>query len=193
LPRILAKRQPPGGGRLFAGIMLGLWLACGLFLAVSSSRIMALKTAAVGTGGDRFFADATHDARVAPTLEALDMLRRTLRGNETLVAIPEGTTLNYLLRRRTGTPYLMYNPWEFAAAGGEEHVLESLRSHPPDYVTFFQDLAGNDPEAFGSPQYGQFFIEWLRRDYETIDVKSSADPSGRPLFQATILRRRSAR
>jgi hypothetical protein len=173
----------------FRALMLGLIAACALGQFWSWNRVAKARTHVVGARGDSFLVDPIHDERVAPTARTLDFLRSATPAGQTLAVIPEGTTLNYLLRRRNPTGMLMYNPWEFAVAGGEEHVVERFTRAPPDLVVIVtMDMSPHGSGQFGDPRYGARLQAFLAAEYVEIDRRVATDAAGNVSFRATTLK-----
>lgn len=190
IPRWLEQRI--GTGNTFRAVAIGLLSACALFHASIWMRIDHTKTLAIGSGGDRFYVDPKFDDRSVPTALTLEYLQSVMRNDETLAVFPEGTTLNYLLRKRNPTPFLMVNPFEFDAFGGEERVLESLNHSAPDYIVFVtMNMAVHGRGEFGNPQFGGMIRAFIEDQYEIVDRQmSQAASGGPPTFQSTVFRRR---
>jgi hypothetical protein len=180
-----------GRGDCFRALAAGLLAACAFVQFYLWNRKCELKTLAFGEGGDRIFVDRQNDARALPTVRTLSFLRREMGENETLVVIPEGATLNYLLRKRNPTEFLMATPWEFDAHGGEGRFLDALERQRPDFIVIVQmDMTIHGRGNFGSPQYGGKIVEFLHARYDPVDSHSHADPYGGAPFQAIVFKRR---
>jgi hypothetical protein len=160
-------------------------------------RIDQAKAQPVGRAGDRFYAEPLFDDRVVPTVKTLEYLEQALRGDETLVVIPEGAMLNYLLRKRNPSRFLIFSPWEFDAHGGEELVTRSLIASAPDYVVqVTEDMTIHGRGNFGNPRYGEGISEFLDKEYEVVHLLESTAPTGRPdgsLFRAAVFKRREGK
>ncbi|MFN0051231.1 MAG: hypothetical protein ACKV0T_03515 [Planctomycetales bacterium] len=188
LPARLDRSRLSGAG--FRGLALGLFGACALVQFLNWERIDQTKTLAIGAGGDRFFAAPQMDDRVLPTAATLDYLQQNMADDETLVVIPEGATLNYLLRKRNPSGFLMINPWEFQAHGGESVVVDAIMRSPPDYfVLVSMDMSIHGGGNFGDPQFGQSLRAWIEREYQVVDGHASRTPDGRVTFQSIVYRR----
>jgi hypothetical protein len=186
IPAWLRRKHMPG--RAFTAVAAGLLTACGLVQWQLWDRACQAKTAVFGQGGDRFYIEPEYDERALPALRTLDFLQRTIRPNETLVVIPEGTTFNYLLRARNPTPYLMFSPWEFDAHGGEAVVEKSLRESPPDYfVMVTMDMSVHGRGNFGEPEFGAGIWNFIQAEYQLVDAHVSFDQS----FQSAVFQRRA--
>jgi hypothetical protein len=193
IPEWLEQRF--GSGNTFRALAIGAMSACAIYQVAIWERIDRMKTLTIGTGGDRFYADPQHDDRSLPTLRTLEYLQRVMRNGETLVVFPEGATLNYLLRKRNPTPFLMYNPWEFDAQGGEQGITETLIASSPDYVVLVtQDLAVHGRGEFGNPHFGGQMLAFIEDQYEIAARHVSSAASGdQPTFQSTVFKRRRSR
>jgi len=192
-PRWMESRV--GSGNIFQALAVGLLSACALLHASIWIRIDRTKTLAIGSGGDRFYTDPKFDDRSLATSRTLEYLQRVMRADETLVVLPEGTTLNYLLRKRNPTPYLIVNPFEFDAFGGEEPVLETLVRSAPDYIVFVtMNMAVHGLGEFGNPLFGARIRAFIEDQYEIVDGQMARTAvNAPPTFRSTVFRRRKSR
>lgn len=179
-------------GSYFQAVACGLLGACALVQAQRWIQIDAGKTLPFGEGGDRIYLDPRYDDRAIPTAKTLAYLQQTMRAEDTLVVIPEGTTLNYLLRKRNPSGFLMFSPWEFDAHGGEERFLKALMNSPPDYIVLVtMDMTIHGRGNFGAPEYGQRIHAWIDQTYQIANGFSSIDANGQPTFQSAVFKRKS--
>jgi hypothetical protein len=113
-----------------------------------------------------------------------------MRTDETLVVVPDGVMLNYLLRKRNPTPFLMFNPWEFDAHGGEDRVVDSLIRSVPDYIV----VLTMDMTIFGRGDalYGERMRIFLDQQYRVVDRHSVSPPETSRPFGALVYRSREA-
>jgi hypothetical protein len=158
----------------------------------SSGRFYSVKNKPLGTGADRMHAFGLPFSESGTiTAAALENMAQTMPPGATLVVIPDGIVLNYLLRRENPTPYTVFDPVLMAVYGGEERVVETLTAHPPDYIALVQrnfDEYGLAP--FGQdPRFGRTILAWVDQHYEVVQVYG-APPSGRD-FGIALLRRKS--
>jgi hypothetical protein len=190
VPEWLRRRNY--AGTYFRALVLGLVWGVALLKAQHWIRIDAAKTMAFGSGGDLIYVDPRYDDRAAPTVQTLEFLQKAMQPGETLVAIPEGTTLNYLLRKRNPSGFLMFSPWEFDAHGGEQRFLKSMMETPPDYIVLVtMDMTIHGRGNFGSPEYGQRIYAWIDRNYQVVNGFSSTNAGGQPTFQSAVFKRKS--
>jgi hypothetical protein len=192
LPNRLATKA--GSAPCFRGVLIGLVVACALLRTLNWVGIFHFKTHPVVSGPDCFYVDPvpTHDERSGPTLRALAYLQKAMRDDDTLVVFPNGTMLNYLLRKRNPTPYQIFSPFEFEIFGDE--VLESdvIRAAPDWIVLVTMDETIFGRGTFGDPQYGARIRRLLDEEYEIAD-QETAEPHIGPPFSATVFRRRLPR
>ena len=109
--------------------------------------------------------------------EALRRIEQRFPEDATLLVLPEGVMLNYLLRRPTPTRFISFMPPELILFG-EERMLEALDAHPPDGVI----LVHKDTSEYGLPlfgrDYGRRIFDWVERRYRPV-----AAPLGHPPLQ----------
>jgi hypothetical protein len=192
LPNWVAGKN--GSAACFRGVLIGLAAACALVRVSNWVRIDRFKTQPVGAGADRFYVnpDPAQDERSAPTLKALAYLKMAMRDDQTLVVFPNGTMLNYLLRKRNPTPYQMFTPFEFDIYG-EVAVAGAVIHAAPDWVVLVTtDMSEFGRGNFGDPKYAAQIRRFLDEEYEIADTQT-AGPYAIRRFSATVFRRRSPR
>ncbi len=87
-----------------------------------------------------------------------------------LVAFPEGVTLNYFTGLENPTAYHLFTPPEIADAQVEARVLAELRRRPPDLVVLVpRDLTEYGSEGFGR-DYAREIRRWIQRHYRRTQV-----------------------
>ena len=156
-----------------------------------SSLWYARKTLAVGSGGDVLRVEPIEvDARAATIWTAITKLREEMGPTDTLLALPEGLSLNYWLRRRDPSRYGLFLPPELAAFGGDGPILADLAAHRPDYVA----LVDRESAEFGvgpfgvDPRNGRGIVDWVDRRYRPI-LKIGGEPFHGSEFGVVILER----
>ena len=188
IPDWLSRRG--SSGKIFRAIAVGALSGCASVQFLFWNRIDELKVQPVGEGRDVFYADPSYDDRVEVTLKTIEFLRKSMGHEETLCVFPEGSTINYLLRKRNPTGMLMFNPWEIDVHGGEDGVRESLIRTAPDYLVLVtMDMLIFGRGDFGSRQYGESILRFIKSDYHVVDVNSQSSVNGGPAFQATVYKR----
>ena len=134
----------------------------------------ARKTVPVGTGRDRFLADVRGES----VNELMRVIAERVPAGEEVVVLPEGVLVNYLLRRRTPTPYVNFMPPELILFG-EAEILGALEARPPGAVV----LAHKDTSEYGYPYFGTDYAAsiggWVRELYRHVWT----DPRGGPPLQ----------
>jgi hypothetical protein len=125
-----------------------------------------IQTHEVGQGADRF---VFYAPSIEPTGELLDQVvveLRKLPPEATVLALPEGSMVNYLARRRSPLPHFQY--YSFTTEDGREaRIVEALRGNPPDAVVILSRSLGD----FGIRKYGETngsgaqILGWIRAHY----------------------------
>lgn len=139
-------------------------------LALLSLSAYHLKTYPVAKGSDRFYAlpKETYSAGYL-----VDVMRTAFPqftpDAKTMVALPEGIEVNYLLRVPSSMPELEFHPVGLGYAGVDK-VMDDLRAHPPEAVFLFhRDLSEYGVDYFGQDEKsGRQIIEWLTENYRVI-------------------------
>jgi len=128
-----------------------------------SAHFLGLKTQALGEGADRFYG---YDPRADPTTYYLEAARGALAAKpegKGLLVLPEGVTLNYLLRRPSPSHVYNFNPYWL---NWRESVVADLTRRPPDHVVLIgRDMREYGVQRFGeSPEHGSTVMEWVKRN-----------------------------
>ena len=181
------------------------WVARAVVLAVvlvllrahveASRQWMAQRVVPIGVGPDRFMTDV----RGWFVNEVMREIERQRRPGDTLVAMPEGAMINFLLRMRTTSRFQNFLPSEMMIYG-ERAMLAELAARPPTFVAVVHRVAreyGAGPQAGGysvadagrfGTEYGHEFARWLRENYHPI-LLAGAMPFESDEFGALLLRR----
>ncbi|QUV84389.1 glycosyltransferase family 39 protein [Chloracidobacterium aggregatum] len=171
-----------------AGVLVAFFLAA----QESRSYFHSAKTIPLGAGADRmqtFGPPLSETGGI--TAAALEHMAQTMPPGATLVVIPDGIILNYLLRHENPTPYTVFDPVLMAVYGGEERVVETLTAHPPDYIAWVQrSFQEYGLAPFGQdPRFGRTILVWVEKHYEVVQVYG-APPIGEA-FGIALLRRKA--
>jgi hypothetical protein len=189
VPRALARGR--GRGTLARALAAAAVIAALVALLELSDRRYAVKDFAVGRGADRILAERPSvSPRPARIAEALARLERLVPADASLLVLPEGASINYWLRRRNPSRYLLFLPTEIAAFG-EDAMLRDLERHPPDFVVLAHRQSGEfGVGPFGKdPRNGRELLAWVEAGYERV-ARVGPEPFGRDGFGLVILRRR---
>ena len=172
------------------------WVARGIVLAVvavllrahlaSTRHYLAKRDVPIGAGPDEFLTDARGRA-VSDVIAAVAAHRRP---GDTLVALPEGAMINFLLRMPSTSRYLNFLPSEMMIYG-ERAMLDGLANRPPTYVVLVHRVAGEyAPDGTGrfGVDYGAEIGRWVHSNYRPV-MRSGADPFRGDDFGAMLLQR----
>lgn len=157
-----------GSGSVVQAIMIALVSAGCLVHLDWSNQFYREKTLAVGRGGDAIM---TYPYPIEPIGELMQRtvneINRTMPTGATVLAMPQGITLNYLTRRSNGTPYSSFLPFDVKTYGGERRTLETIQAHPPDFVVLMHNgVRGFNGGFFGDGrESGKMLLDWLSRSY----------------------------
>ncbi|HKO02169.1 MAG TPA: hypothetical protein VJ032_10770, partial [Thermoanaerobaculia bacterium] len=95
-------------------------------------------------------------------------------GLPSLVVMPEGLTINYLLEIPTPLRYYTFTPPEAADPRAEEAILRDFEAKQPEWIAFVpRDLSEFGSRGFGV-DYDQRIMAYLRAHYS----RSSAERHG---------------
>jgi hypothetical protein len=159
-----------------------------LKLAGESQRLLGLKTLAIGEGMDQFYAfppqlESTGDL-VRAVSESLSKQPRA----RTLVVVPEGVMINYLVRMPAPIPAFLYFS-DAIKQGREAKVVGELQQHSPDRIVIIsRDLREFGFERYGEkPGQGALIMNWVNENYEPVE-SIGCDPLDSQQRGATILK-----
>jgi hypothetical protein len=162
-----------------------------MILAGQSQHFLKLKTLSIGTGGDRYYA---FPEQIEPTGEMVRKVTEWLAqlpGKQTLVVLPEGEMINYLVRMPNPVPpFIFYSAATIGSRG--ERVVRDLERHPPDWVVIIsRDLREYEIQRYGeAPGKGEEIMGWAMANYEPA-VSFGGDPLDNQTHGAIILRRKN--
>lgn len=163
-----------------AGVFAGA-VAAHLVLA---SHWYGPKERPIGSGPDRFLAGG----RGALAARVVDYLRPRLEPGDELLVLPEGVTLNYLLRSKSPTRYVNFMPPELAFFG-EASMLEALERSRPRYVVLVHKDTSEYGARFFGEDYGAAFLQWVRANYRPVHTEG-ATPFTSSRFGIAVWERR---
>jgi hypothetical protein len=129
----------------------------------TSFGMYALKTVPVGSGVDEFFTDA-RGVFAAATLE---QMHDRIAPNQTVAVFPEGVILNYLARRATSIPYVVFMPLDVNVFG-EDRILGALERHPPDFVMLIHKDTSEFGYTYFGRDYAQRLFHWITEHYHPV-------------------------
>lgn len=169
LPLLAGRAGAKGVFRFLVIIMLVLDLL--FFLKISEGN-QKRKNFAVSRGRDTIMTQELllGSGPAGPEIsELLEEIKKRAGKGETLVALPEGIMVNYLLRMRNPTPFINFMPTEMLLFG-EGRILSSFKSAPPGWIAYIpKNTADFGYGWFGEdPRYGKEIMDWVRRSYDPV-------------------------
>ncbi|TBR24650.1 hypothetical protein EPO15_03620 [bacterium] len=187
----LARRRF-GGGRVARAVLAGLVVAAvavHLQWSESFNRQKTLRLDPPASSVTTFGPES--DERGLFLNAFLDRARTLIPPGATLLPMPEGAMLNFLLDRRNPTPYLLFLPEDFRLFGGESVVVGRLTQTPPDYIALLsRETREFGVGRFGSDErYGAAILRWVEAHYFEVG-RVGADPVRDRRFGISLWRRR---
>jgi hypothetical protein len=150
---------------------------------VFMQRVLARQTDVLGEGADALYGDD----RVVPLAELLAEIQRRVGPTQTLALLPEGAMLNYLARRDSSVPYIMYDPLSMLL-WGEQEIERDLETKPPDFFALVhRDYRELGARFFGR-DYGQPLMSWIQANYHAV-WRTEAPPLRDARFGLVLLER----
>lgn len=150
---------------------------------VFMQRVLTRQTDVLGEGSDALYGDG----RVVPLAELLAEIQRRVGPTQTLAALPEGAMLNYLARRDSSVPYIMYDPLSMLL-WGEQKIEKDLEAKPPDFLALIhRDYSDLGARFFGR-DYGQTLMSWIQANYRPV-WRTGAPPLRDGRFGVVLLER----
>jgi hypothetical protein len=147
---------------------VGVFLALGLWSIQERSRqVLSFKTQPIGEGSDQFYG---FSSKVDATSTLLESARTTLSTKNdcgSLLVIPEGVMLNYLLRKPVPIKGYNFNPYWLH---WRDQILDGLQKTPPDYIALIsRDMREYGMNYFGeSPEHGKDILTWIQANYREV-------------------------
>ena len=180
IPQALATWRSDAAARGFRQLEFYALLAVVAPYVGLSHGWLRTKTISIGSGSDRLYA-STMVPQGLLMRYAMNAVEQSTDSGTTLAVMPEGVMLNYLLRRHSPLRVVTLMPPELMAFG-ENNILASLVSNPPDVVVLIErDVAEYGYPPFGADRrYGLEIVSWVNEHYEPV----------RSVQDARILRRR---
>ena len=161
LPRAIA-RTPGARQMLRAAFLAALVAAVAAHLRTTASYFER-KTVRVGSGADAFWADE----RGEEVVRTLGEIATLVPPDASLAAVPDGPIMNYLARRPSSIPYILFNPFE-VDAHGEANMLAAFAQAPPDFIL----LSDWPMQEFGVAGFGDGYAEriaaWIGTHYRVV-------------------------
>ncbi len=160
-------------------------------LFYQSELTYADKTAAVGQGADKIFTFGPPSQIGPDTSAALAWTEKNVPTNATLAALPEGIMLNFLTGHPNPTPCQSWEPVIMSALGPAK-MTAAFEQNPPDYIYLVErDSSEFGVGYFGSPGFGADVMQWIRANYQTVQLIGD-EPLKNGKFGIEILKRRAA-
>ena len=182
IPTALA-REPRDGWALRAVPLVAWAVMMGGLLLISRAQI-SQRSFPIARGADRFLADS----RGKTMNEALEFLSVNSRAGDRLVAIPDASLLNYLVRMPSSVRYHNFLPPEMVLFG-EDRMLAALKENPPDWIVLVHaDTAIFDARFFGR-DYARSIAAWIGENY-LLHRQLGAAPYTGDAFGLWILKRK---
>lgn len=170
IPNYLAVHK--GTGAVFRAAFLGLMLAGCIFHLNWANDFYSHKTEAFGSGKDLIYAFPPNIDPMGKLLTlAIQDLEVHLPDGATLLVLPHGVSLNYVLRHPNPTPYISYQYFDIKTYGGEPAALRQIQAHTPDFIVLVHNGAGDfisatEESYFGQhPKFGKLTLDWVRQNY----------------------------
>lgn len=147
-----------------------------VYLSISNAQIEK-KTQWLATGRDTF----RSDGRAESFNMVISRIQQNSTAEATLVVFPEGAMFNYLARRRSSVPYILYIPHQVDIVG-EANLLAALQANPPDLIIIIaRNLDEYGVATFGI-EYARRLWDWVRRDYGKHVLQVDHGPMRKRLF-----------
>jgi hypothetical protein len=185
LPKVISRDGV--GVRFRSGLIALLVFDASLILA-HTAFFTSDKKHELGSGTDCI---RCHEKQGVPLQLAADYLSDRMAPDDTLLVLPEGISLNYLLRRENNSPYVNFMQPELVMFG-EKNILAEFQRNPSDYVLLVtRPLKSYRLRHFGQPGYGDQIMKWIRANY-ILAEQFGSNPLVMDEFGVQVLRRRAA-
>lgn len=138
----------------------------------------------VGSGVDAF----TGGIRAQYMNLAVEFLAKEVKPDETVVVLPEGIMINYLIRRANPTPYINFMPPEMILFG-HGPILQSIAQSAPDYIVYVHKTTKMYGYPYFGRDYGQLIYKWVNDNYYSIRRIGMEPFRDNTVFGIVILKR----
>jgi hypothetical protein len=152
-------------------VVVATCLASGIWqLEAISLLYFKLKTTPIAGGSDRFYGFETRGEPIASLVAQADQTLAAKPECRTLLVLPEGVMLNYLLRKPSTIPEFMFVPALIQGAL-RARLLKGLQAQPPDCVVLIsRNMREFGVSRFGdSPEHGSEILSWLEENYKSFE------------------------
>ena len=117
----------------------------------------------------------------------MDYVKEELGTEPRLLTLPDSIMFNYMTGNANAGPILEFSSGIWILTG-EKPLLDSLKTHPPDYIVFVE----RNFYYFGYPYFGKDYAkeshEWILNHY-TLEKQFGATPFSGNGFGIQILKR----
>lgn len=145
--------------------------------ALNSSWYYDRKLLPLGEGKDRFYSFGYIGEEFTSALvlkEVISRLERLAPKDSSLMVVPEGLLVNYLLRMPNPTPFLQTFIVKtiYDASGGTDYILKKLEERPPDYVLYLRRAPEFIDPIYtirGPSGFANDPLDWIGNRYSEID------------------------
>ena len=168
VPNLLIKKT--GGGNLFRGLAILIFVAFSVYTLVLSDRHYNKKNFVLGGNGDRLL---TYGQDTEPFGQALNKLIQYININisplKSFTVMPEGVMINYLTRRPAPIPFIVFLPLELSMVG-ENAIIKALEKNLADYVILIdRPTPEYNVNIFGTNyNYGYLIMNWIKTHYKPV-------------------------
>ena len=114
--------------------------------------------------GEAILTNKTQGLVIQKTLEEL---QTRLIPNQTMVVLPEGVMLNYLLKHRNPTPYITFMP-DLFIMNSEQKIIDSFAKNPPDFIILVHKNTDEYGYRFFGKDYAIHLYDWINKNYKTV-------------------------
>lgn len=163
---ILPARWPGRGALGWRAFAWSLGLAVLAAALLLRAPFFAHKDFPVSAGKDPLYDWNSAVSPRGPALkELLDFLRTELRPGDSVLGLPDGHMVNYLLRAPRPRPYSL--SLGDITETSEDRILETYRAAKPRFVFLTEKESYDAPGGFGDT-YGAAFLPWVDNEYRPL-------------------------
>lgn len=155
---ILSKISKILVGRGVSAVSISL---IGVFLFFNLSAFLGLKTFKINTPSGFIYA-SPHLAR--PMSEAIDFLNKNLEPKDSLLVLPEGLFVNFVLKKDYPLFNTSFTPLDFDAYG-ENYLIDSVLAYSPKYILILPRKFDDYGKGLFCSGFGQEFCSKIAERY----------------------------
>lgn len=167
----LLLRQEYGRGNLFRQLAILGFSLISIYALIMSNYYYSKKDYPVGKGADALLSyGPNYEPKGWAVNRAMERIKETTSPNDDFTPIPEGLTINYLMRRPSPFRYDAITAGALTSLWGETAIFDALRNAHPKFILLIHRESTEFGEGiFGSDiRSGKRIMDWIESHYTSV-------------------------